>query len=193
MSPNLASHEKSDGISLPHENGVKINVARKDSQISAVPLVGIHVEEKEEARTKVFAESSVSSSIVSCQVEAAPGTTFAGKVGAPPDTAGELLSENVDQSLQTRNEPETRSDPQDAAIKEVSKECNEMNISPVLSESSVRESRVTEAVVVPESYKEPIIEKYALQDAANASGEFYFFVPLLPPGHLYDLTPIVDL
>lgn len=173
VNPNLPSHEKSDNVSLPSENGAKIDIDHKDSRISAVPVVGsTHIEEKDEARTKVSAESSVSSSILSSQVVAAPGPAFAAEEPASCDTAGELLYKTVDQSLPTRTEPETRSDPQDPAANEVSKDfTKEMNPSPVLRESTVREDHVTEAVIVPESHKEAIIEKYVLQDAANASGE----------------------
>ncbi|PON37737.1 hypothetical protein PanWU01x14_317740 [Parasponia andersonii] len=169
--PNLVAHEESDDVSLPFENGVKIDVGHNDSQISVPVAESTLLEEKEEAGTNVFSELNVSSSVVSCQVEAAPSSTFASEEGVPPDSAGELLCKNVDQSLPTRNKPETQSDPQDVVANEVSKESTkEMNISTVLCKSTVREGHVSGAVVVPENQKEAVIEKYILPDAANASG-----------------------
>lgn len=163
---NLASYESNE-VSLPSENGAKIGVDHRDSQISTVSVVGsTPLEEKEDATTKILADSIVSSSIVSSQVQAASKA----EEGTRCDTTIELLGKTVDQSVQTANE--------------VSEErTKEVNVSPVLHECTVRGVDATEAVAFPESQKKAIVE-HVLKDAAETSGEllfmpFYFYFTLV--------------
>ncbi|EXC02129.1 hypothetical protein L484_024094 [Morus notabilis] len=145
---NLASDEKGDEVSFASENGARTGVDHRDSQMSAVPVVGsIFLEVTEEATRKLLADSSVSS-----QVEAVSEA----KEDTPRDTSGELLCKTVEQSVSTVNElTEGRG--------------KELNISPVLFESTATDVVVTEAVALPETDKKAAIREQVLKDAANTS------------------------
>lgn len=168
--PNLDSSDACDTALLPFKNGVKMNVDPQEDQMTSSSGLGlIKLDRTDEAAAT---EASLSSPIVSSQIEAGQCPVSEAEAGLTYNNVRNLLCESIDQSSKDDScfagTQEISQEPDTSEAKEW--ETKEMNSCLVSIESFQKDGDVMETTGLTQSENGATAEK-CIEKSQDASGD----------------------